>query len=146
MKPYLLDVNALFALLWPNHIHCNTVHKWFHSVTDRQWASCPTTQSGFIRLCTNAKATGAEVRVLDAVDTLNKNLAMPNHIMLTESSPTPDVIRPLQDQLTGYKQITDAYLFGLAIEHDAVFATLDQKIKAIATKDVRKHLEVIPLN
>ena len=46
----LLDVNVLVALAWLNHVHHRAARVWFRSQRDLGWATCPTTQNGFIIL------------------------------------------------------------------------------------------------
>lgn len=37
----LLDVNLLVALAWPNHIHHARALKWFRTIREQGWATCP---------------------------------------------------------------------------------------------------------
>jgi hypothetical protein len=43
-------------------------------------------------------------------------------------------------RLQGHKQITDAYLLGIAIQEQAILVTLDQRIQAWATPDYDPYL------
>ncbi|MDQ6760191.1 MAG: VapC toxin family PIN domain ribonuclease, partial [Acidobacteriota bacterium] len=38
---WLLDVNALIALIDPLHVHHDSMHQWFDSRHPREWATCP---------------------------------------------------------------------------------------------------------
>ena len=51
----LLDVNVLVALAWPNHIFHKAAREWFSSVHQAGWATCPITQSGFVRVSSNPR-------------------------------------------------------------------------------------------
>ena len=51
--PFLLDVNVLIALSWPNHVHHVLAKEWFHNHHSAGWATCPITQSAFIRISSN---------------------------------------------------------------------------------------------
>jgi predicted nucleic acid-binding protein len=46
----LLDVNALIALLDPDHIFHGRMLAWWRSSLQNGWASCPLTENGFIRI------------------------------------------------------------------------------------------------
>ena len=41
MKRYLLDVNLLFALLWPRHESHEAAHAWFKASGAKAWATSP---------------------------------------------------------------------------------------------------------
>jgi hypothetical protein len=43
-------------------------------------------------------------------------------------------------RLQGHRQITDAYLLGIAIKEKAILVTLDQHIQAWATPDYGRYL------
>ena len=49
----LLDVNVLVALAWPNHVHHVAARAWFNDVGQKRFATCPVTQSGFVRVSSN---------------------------------------------------------------------------------------------
>jgi predicted nucleic acid-binding protein len=65
----LLDVNVLIALAWPNHIHHRLASRWFDRNRKSGWATCPLTQSGFVRVSSNAHilsdAHGGRLATLD---------------------------------------------------------------------------------
>jgi hypothetical protein len=50
------------------------------------------------------------------------------------------VTRPFRERIFGYKQITDAYLLGLAIKRNGVLVTLDKGIKYMAGPQYQQHL------
>jgi hypothetical protein len=47
---FLLDVNVLIALLDPAHISHDAAREWFKSAGHANWATCPTTENGVIRI------------------------------------------------------------------------------------------------
>ena len=51
-----------------------------------------------------------------------------------------DAVAPIASRIHGYKQVTNAYLLGLAIKHAAILVTLDQHIQAIAAAEFQHHL------
>ena len=62
----LLDVNALVALAWDSHIHHEAVRTWFAAKSADGWATCPVTESGFVRTGIAALAEGRDVELLAA--------------------------------------------------------------------------------
>ncbi|MGH9896422.1 MAG: type II toxin-antitoxin system VapC family toxin, partial [bacterium] len=50
----LLDFNVLVALAWPNHVHHQAAVKWFLTNQSGGWATSPLTESGFVRVSSNA--------------------------------------------------------------------------------------------
>ena len=51
----LLDVNALVALAWDSHVHHVAIRSWFAARAADGWATCPITESGFVRVSSNPK-------------------------------------------------------------------------------------------
>ena len=49
MKPALLDVNVLVALLWPAYEFHGTAQRWFARNSRHAWVTCPFTQADFPR-------------------------------------------------------------------------------------------------
>src|SRR5687767_15270532 len=62
----LLDVNALVALAWDSHIHHVRIREWFATNASQGWATCPITESGFVRVSTNPKVLPSPIGVADA--------------------------------------------------------------------------------
>ncbi|HAB15647.1 MAG TPA: VapC toxin family PIN domain ribonuclease, partial [Verrucomicrobiales bacterium] len=50
MKGHLLDTNVLIALLWPSHAQHERAVKWFTRHRAKGWATCPLTETGFVRI------------------------------------------------------------------------------------------------
>ncbi len=145
MSVYLLDVNVLLALAWPNHLYHDRAHVWLTEQRQRRWATCPTTQSAFVRLSTNPKVVGQTVYPAQALSLLEANMDAPAHEFWRETLPVTKVLARLAEDLVGYRQITDAYLLGLAIHKKGVLATFDRSITHIlpARSAFRKNLEII---
>ncbi len=62
----LLDVNALVALAWYSHVHHARIRAWFAENASRGWATCPVTESGFVRVSTNPKVLPSPIGITDA--------------------------------------------------------------------------------
>jgi uncharacterized protein len=142
---YLLDVNVLVALLWPNHMHHGAVIRWFGSDGKRQFATCPLTELGFARLSCNPAAAGKAVTLSTALETLATVSRMPNHHFLGETTQLHLTLSPIAAYVIGYRQVSDAYLIALAHLHGAKLVTLDARIRrAFAESEWVQSVEDVP--
>jgi uncharacterized protein len=132
MKGYLLDVNALIALLWARHEHHAAVQRWFATAARQGWATCSLTQLGFVRIVSNPAFSAEAVRPAQALAVLAANLAHPRHQEWGDRWGTTCLLEPFAGQLVGHRQVTDAYLLGLAANHQGRLATLDSGVAALA--------------
>lgn len=142
---FLLDVNALLALMWPRQEHHSVVETWFLTTGRKHWATCPITEAGCVRLLSNPSATPGALRVSEALHVLATNLKQPGHVSWHDDVDLLTSIAPCSGRLQGYRQITDAYLLGLAIRHKAHLVTLDGGIAALAPPATRGGTRVIDL-
>jgi hypothetical protein len=142
---YLLDVNALLALLWPTHEHHVKVSTWFRADANRRWTTCPITQTGFIRLASNRTVTPDAVSVREALDLLVANLRHPGHVFCPDDLDIKSALSLCGGRLQGYRQVTDAYLLGIAIQHKAHLVTLDGGITQLLPIASRNSNRVIHL-
>jgi toxin-antitoxin system PIN domain toxin len=130
----LLDVNFLVALAWPSHVHHQAALGWFQRHQSLGWATCPLTQSGFVRVSANPQAIPEAKSPQEAHRLLQRIIALPHHefwqddVSLATSSHF-DITR-----LTGYRQVTDAHLVTLALHRGGCLTTLDQKIRSLVPK------------
>jgi len=130
---FLLDANVLIALAWPEHEFHEKVGRWFMRHSRAGWATCPFTQAAFVRVLSNPAFSSDALTPENALRVLESNLLLPGHHFWTNSISVPDGIRNSGARLTGHRQITDAYLLGLAIHHKGKLATLDKGIGAWGT-------------
>jgi toxin-antitoxin system PIN domain toxin len=131
MKGYLLDTNLLIALLWPSHEQHDLAVKWFTRHRGKGWATCPVTQSGFVRIISNPAFSRDAVQPREAVQVLAANTAAKDHQFWPDELPLAGAVVFAGVRLIGHQQVTDAYLLGLAIDRGGVLATLDQRIGAL---------------
>jgi len=130
----LLDVNMLVALAWPTHIHHRQAHAWFRKRRKAGWATCPMTQCAFVRISSNPKILPDAVSPPEAMAMMDRIAAYPHHEFWPDTLPLSDAARHIA-LLAGHRQITDAYLLGLAIEHGGRLATLDRGLRALLPQD-----------
>ena len=128
MSVALHDVNVLVAMFDPVHSLHEKAHNWFVQNRKDGWATCPLTINGCVRIMSGpayrtVKATPAEVIVhLKRACSASDHHFWPDSVALTDESLfLPSMIR-------GRKNITDAYLLGLAVRNRGRLATFDQSI------------------
>lgn len=132
MPTALLDVNALVALAWDSHIHHASIRCWFDAHASDGWATCPVTESGFVRVSSNPKVLPSSIAVEDARTVIATMRSLAGHQFLTDdvSMADPDV-----PTLSGHRQVTDAHLLTLARRHGAMLVTFDTGLAALGRSD-----------
>ncbi|CAN5302307.1 type II toxin-antitoxin system VapC family toxin [soil metagenome] len=129
---WLLDTNLLIAMLWPTHALHEQAQEWSRAQQQVQWATCPFTQSGFVRILSNPAFSSDAVSPAEATERLSANLSSPRHRFLPASISFAQAVALLGSALQGHRQVTDAYLLGLAVHHQVCLATFDRSIEALA--------------
>jgi toxin-antitoxin system PIN domain toxin len=123
----LLDVNVLIALLDAAHVHHAAATRWLDANIESGWASCPLTQNGCVRIMSAATyprtqpVTAVAARLRDAT-------GMYLHEFWPDDISVLDPLRFEQDRWLSSRQVTDAYLLGLAVHRDGRFVTLDRSV------------------
>ena len=141
-RPFLLDLNVLIALSWPQHIHHGRSHQWFAGL-QAPWATTPVTEAGYARLSANSTVVGQPASLGAALSALKTLRAAPDHVFLPDQSSLATPVIDLQRVATS-GQVTDAHLVNLAASAGAVLATLDRGIEQWLMPVDRMHLVVLP--
>ncbi len=131
MRVYLLDINLLVALLWANHEQHEAARAWFQAQRRFEWATCPFTQAGFVRVSSNPRVFADAPSPGKAIEVLEANLRHAKHRFWQDDISFAESIAPFADLLTGHQQVTDAYLLGLAIRKGGILATFDASIAVL---------------
>ena len=121
-----------------DHVGHRSASKWFGQIVDGHFLLCPITEAGFVRMCTAPHVGKREVK--DAIRILREMTNLSSYAYLPILDPWLQLIQPFASRLHGYRQVTDAYLLGLAIKHDVVLVTLDQHIQALAGMEFKRNL------
>ncbi len=145
MRAYLLDVNVLIALVWPAHESHEAAERWFARNAGQGWATCPFTQTAFVRILSNPAFSRDAVTPQQAIKVLEANLNHHSHQFWVDEIGLAEATASFRQKLSGHRQVSDAYLLGLAIHRDGRLATLDRGVLALAPEGSlhRKHLEII---
>jgi predicted nucleic acid-binding protein len=138
-KPrYLLDVNVLLALTNRRHDLHPIATKWFENRGSSEFILCPLTETSFLRLSSEPKVGNMELH--QSIFLLRELMQLPEFGYLPIADSWLNSTAPYIWRLTGHKQITDAYLLGIAIKEKAVLVTLDRRIQSWAAPDYGQYL------
>lgn len=139
----LLDVNVLIALLDAAHIHHQRASQWLEQSLHHGWASCPLTQNGCLRIM--AQPAYPQALPLAAVaQRLGQAAVTPAHLFIADDYSLLDADSLHWPQLLGHRQVTDAYLLGLAVRHGCRFVSFDARVNLAAVPGAKaEHLWVL---
>ena len=139
----LLDVNVLIAWLDAAHIHHQRASQWLEQSLHHGWASCPLTQNGCLRIM--AQPAYPQALPLAAVaQRLGQAAATPAHLFIADDYSLLDADSLHWPQLLGHRQVTDAYLLGLAVRHGCRFVSFDARVNLAAVPGAKaEHLWVL---
>lgn len=128
---FLLDVNVLVAMAWPAHRAHEKAQEWLARHAREGWATCPLTQSGFVRILSNPAFSPNALTPQDALRLLQANLGHPAHRFWSDELSLNSALQPFVERLSGHQQVTDAYLLALAIHKKGKLVTMDRAIRAL---------------
>ncbi len=127
MSRALLDVNVLLALLDADHVDHLRARWWLEAEIDDGWASCAITQNGFVRIVSQPRYP-SPVSPAQALDLLGHACATPHHEFWPCAASLLDTNTVDRERIHGPRQVTDAYLLALAVQHEGRFVTFDRSI------------------
>lgn len=127
---YLLDADALIALVVAEHEHHERTAIWAASVD--KIALCPITEGAMVRYLIRVGETAATAsQLLASLRNSAKVAFWPDSISYSDVA---------LEHVTGHRQVTDAYLTSLAASRGVPLATFDEALASIFPKQV----ELIP--
>jgi len=143
----LPDVNVLVALFDPAHVHHEAAHAWFSEVRHSAWATCPLTQSGFLRVVANPSYPNRRLSVAEAAYYLNQLIAnhAETHHFFRDDTSLLDSSRFDLGAISGHRQVADLHLVGICARFKARLITLDKGISALTHALVRDSAEILLL-
>lgn len=124
---YLVDVNVVIARLFEGHEHHDLATEWFHT-PGLQWAICPWSEAGFLRFATRPD----RLSMGEATGLLEQMERHPGYHYHTPVHNWRALTKPFFRRLHGHKQVTDAYLLGMAIADGLMLATFDKRLLHVA--------------
>lgn len=135
MRTALLDVNVLIALAWPNHVHHDLAQAWFARNRRHGWATCPLTESGFVRVSSNAHVIPQARSPREAALLLKRIVAVSGHRFWSDDVSFASCRHVGIEKVVGYRQVTDAHLLALALRRGGRLATLDAGVRSLVPAD-----------
>lgn len=136
---HLLDVNLVLALLDQAHIHNQAAEEWFDT-PGLHWALCAFTEAGILRFFTRPKIGNMSMEQVAVM--LDRLKQQPGYRYQPVHVDWHTLTKPFFKRLHGHKQITDAYLLGLAVREGLVLATFDRAILHLAGEH-GKHVHLL---
>jgi uncharacterized protein len=130
---YLLDANAVIALVIAEHEHHGRIAIWSKSVD--MIALCPVTEGAMVRyLIRVGESPATALQVLAALSESTKADFWPDSISYADTA---------LERVTGHRQVTDAYLASLAASHGARLATFDEALARTLPEQVELIREAV---
>jgi hypothetical protein len=139
MKPCLVDVNLVLALLIPRHQHHRIALRWFDELIAGQAGLCRFAQLAVVRLLANRTVMGDYA--MPAVDgwLLVDQLLQDERIEFVPEPSVIDSLLPvmLQWKVPSGKLVGDAYLAAFALASARCLVTIDAGFRSLRAVDVR---------
>ena len=122
---YLLDVNLLIAAIWSTHANHPKADIW---TKDKELATCPITELGFLRISTHPRGLNCEMAGARAL--------LEDFISKHSVEFIPADLPALKSGAANSDQVTDIYLAELASARSIKLATLDTGIRHSAVEAI----------
>ncbi len=141
---FLLDVNVLIALADPFHIFHDPAHQWFKPTGSEDWATCPTTENGLLRIMGNVRYPTGPGSPAAVASILAGMRVLPNHRFWPEDFSLIGSDLVDLSLIRTSAQMTDTWLLALAVRNGGKLATFDRRLVTTAVKGGSQALYVIP--
>jgi uncharacterized protein len=143
---FLLDVNVLIALIDPGHVAHNDAHAWFETTGEGDWATCPLTENGVIRIVGSPKYPNSPGSPADVAEIVRKLRALPGHQFWPDDLSLVGSEHVDATKIMTSGQVTDIYLLALAKDKGGQLATFDRRLSIAAVKGGKAALHLISTN
>ena len=143
MTTFLLDVNVLVALVDPAHVQHDSAHEWFARVGRKNFATCPITENGLLRIVGHARYPNSPGSPAIVAQSLTALRGLPGHAFWADKISVVDTSHVDCGRLSSHAQVTDSYLLALARAHGGRLATMDRRLVTDAIPNGSKALELI---
>ncbi|MEQ1604663.1 MAG: TA system VapC family ribonuclease toxin [Pyrinomonadaceae bacterium] len=141
---YLLDVNILVALIDPDHVHSDIAHGWWVAANHDQFATCPLTENGAVRILSNPNySSTVKFTAQQVIEKLGEFADLYDHEFWPDDVSLRDGNVFMADKIYGSRQITDIYLLALAVKAGGCFITFDSGITTSAVVNVNSNSLVV---
>jgi hypothetical protein len=133
----------MVALTSDEHEHYRKAQAWFHSISGEEWGACPLVEAGYIRLVSNPASGFPEGSLKRATELLAEIADRPGYRFWPVTESWASLTAPFANRIFGHRQITGAYLLGLAIKENGVLVTFDRGLRYMAGPEFRRNLLVL---
>ena len=140
---FLLDVNVLIALIDPAHTHHDPAHDWFAREGQREWATCPVTENGVLRIVGHPRYPNGPGSPAAVAPLVSKLRALAGHRFWPDDASLFDGASIDLSRLLSVHQVTDTYLLARARFHTGQLASFDLRLVADAVHEGSGSLYVI---
>ncbi len=125
-------------------MHYRKVQEWFAAHGKDDFGICPLTEAGFVRVTTNPTYPSGPRTFEQAIAILQMLKGHPSYWYCEIVESWVTLTAPFAARITGHRQVTDAYLLGLAIKKsDRVLITFDRGIQYLAGAEFSRHVLVL---
>lgn len=145
MSGALLDANALIALCWPPHECHERVRRWFAAHAGAGWATCALTQAAFLRIVSQPAFAGRPLPMAEVAELLLRNIAHRQHRYIAATPDLATVLATCTGGVVGHRQVTDAWLLTIAVQHRMKLLTFDQGVPMLLATEAerQRHLSML---
>jgi toxin-antitoxin system PIN domain toxin len=144
MSRFLLDVNALLALLDPMHVHHHAAHAWYAGLVDPVIVTCGHVENGVLRVASQPKYPNSPGTTTRVREMLRNFIRSVSHEFCRRDASLLDDAVLIQSKQLSPNRVADLYLLAIAAADGAKLATFDHKIPAEAVAGGAGALELIP--
>ena len=117
-------MTVLIALLDADHIHHRRASTWLAEHIAAGWASCAITQNGCVRIMSQPGYPNP-LPTAQVAARLGEAARTRHHLFVPSTTSLLDAALFDTSQLLGHRQVTDAWLLGLAVAHGLRLVSFD---------------------
>jgi predicted nucleic acid-binding protein len=141
----LLDLSVVVALAEPGTERNRKVHEWLNTVGSGSCGICSLTERDFVRVFSDSSVRSQPDGLLLATAILGtwKGYSVFFCWPMPSELSWPFLTARFAVRIYGHRQITDAYLLGMAIKENGVLVTFDKAIQYMAGKEFRENVLVL---
>jgi len=140
---FLLDVNVLIALIDPGHVSHEAAHGWFSEIGRTDWATCPMTENGVIRIVGSARYPNSPGSPAAVATIIGGMRTLPGHSFWADDFSLVSSENVDPSRILTAAQVTDTYLLALARAKGGKLATFDRRLSTAAVRDGSAALQII---
>ena len=127
---HLLDVNFLVALFDARHVNHDAAHRWFGATGAADWATCPITETGCVRVLSNPAYPTVSASPREALRRLARFCDSAGHRFWPDDLSLRDSLDDATaGRLQGHHQLTDFHLAALAARRRGRLVTFDGRLR-----------------